>query len=302
MVKAIGCKPIVARRRRFESYFLHKILILKMILKLYTPITPTLRHKISVDRSFLWKGRPIKYLTQYINKTGGRNNLGRITSYHIGGGHKRLYRNIDFNRNIIGIPAIIVRLEYDPNRSSFIALICYKNGILSYIIAPSNVKIGDIIYSDNKIGHHLGNNVEIKDMLVGSVIHNVEIKPGNGSQIARSAGTYCVIVSKNTSGYAMLKLNSGELRMVPLLCKATLGICSNLDHKNESHGKAGYTRWIGRRPTVRGVAMNPIDHPHGGGEGKTSGGRCSVTPWGKLTKGKKTVTANKNKLIVKRIN
>ena len=273
-----------------------------MTLKLYSPITPTLRHKVSLDTSFLWKGRPVKYLTQYIAKTGGRNNLGRITSYHIGGGHRRIYRNIDFVRNIINIPAIVVRIEYDPNRSSHIALICYNNGILSYIVCTNTLKVGDILYSNNNKGYYIGNNTEIKDMLVGSIIHNVELLPGKGAKLARSAGTYCVVISKDTSGYALLRLNSGELRMVPLVCIATLGVCSNLDHKNKSYGKAGYTRWIGRRPIVRGVAMNPVDHPHGGGEGKTSGGRCSVTPWGKLTKGKKTVKFNKNKLIVKRIN
>jgi len=273
-----------------------------MNLKIYQPLTPSLRHKISLDKSFLWKGRPVKYLTQYIHKTGGRNNNGRITSYHIGGGHKRLYRNIDYRRDILNIPGIVIRIEYDPNRTSYIALICYQAGILSYIIAPNNIKIGDIIYSNEISSVHLGTCKEIKDILVGTIIHNVELYPGSGAKLSRSAGSYCTLISKESNGYALLKLSSGELRMVSLLCNGVIGVCSNLEHKNQVYAKAGHTRWLGKKPVVRGVAMNPIDHPHGGGEGKTSGGRCSVTPWGKLTKGKKTVRKIRSKLIIKRIN
>lgn len=271
-----------------------------MALKKFNPITPSLRELIQVDRKELWKGKPFKQLTQGLTKTGGRNNLGRTTSWHKGGGHKRLYRLIDFKRNKFDVFATVERIEYDPNRTSFIALIKFDDGEYSYILAPQKLNIGDKIVSSETADIKIGNSLPLKNIPVGTTLHNVEMKAGKGGQIARAAGSSVDLVGKD-SGYAQLKLRSGELRIVPLECRATIGVLSNPDQKNINLGKAGRSRWLGRRPVVRGVAMNPVDHPHGGGEGKTSGGRHPVTPWGLPTKGKKT-RKNKSttKFIIKR--
>lgn len=271
-----------------------------MALKSFNPITPSLRGLTQVDKSHLHKGAPCKSLTEGLRKTGGRNNLGRITSWHRGGGHKRLYRIVDFKRNKLDIEGQIERIEYDPNRTCFIALVRYSDGEVSYILATEKMKRGDKVVSGNLVDIQDGNTMPLANMPVGTNVHNIEMKPGKGGQMIRAAGAFAQLVGKD-SGYAQLKLRSGELRIVPLECKATIGILSNSDHKNETIGKAGRNRWLGRRPIVRGVAMNPVDHPHGGGEGKTSGGRHPVTPWGKKTKGKKT-RRNKftSKFILKR--
>jgi large subunit ribosomal protein L2 len=272
-----------------------------MALKSFNPITPSLRELVQVDKSALWKGRPHKPLTEGIHKSGGRNNQGRTTMWHRGGGHKRLYRTIDFKRNKFDVHAIVERLEYDPNRTAFIALVKYEDdNSHSYIIAPQKLSVGDKIISSESADIKVGNCLSLKSIPVGTVVHNVEMKPGKGGQLARSAGSSVQLAGKD-SGYAQIKLRSGELRLVPLECLATIGAVSNQDHQNVNYGKAGRMRWLGRRPVVRGVAMNPVDHPHGGGEGKTSGGRHPVTPWGKSTKGKKT-RRNKStsKYIIKR--
>ncbi|HTE36349.1 MAG TPA: 50S ribosomal protein L2 [Reyranella sp.] len=271
-----------------------------MALKTYKPTTPSLRQLVIVDRSGLWKGKPVKALTRGKSEAGGRNNHGHITANHRGGGHKRRLRLVDFKRRKFGVAATVERLEYDPNRSAFIALIKYTDGELSYILAPQRLKAGDEVMSGEKVDIKPGNAMPLANMPVGTIVHNVEMKKGRGGQIARSAGTYVQLVGKD-AGYAQLKLNSGEVRLVPAECLATVGAVSNPDNQNTVAGKAGRTRWLGRRPVVRGVAMNPVDHPHGGGEGKTSGGRHPVTPWGKPTKGKKT-RKNKatDKFIVRR--
>jgi len=271
-----------------------------MALKTYKPITPSLRQLVIVDRSGLWKGKPVKSLTRGKTNTGGRNNHGRITSNHMGGGHKRRLRLVDFKRRKFDVVATVERLEYDPNRSAFIALVKYADGEVSYILAPQRLKAGDQIVSGEKVDIKPGNAMPLANMPVGTIVHNVELKKGRGGQIARSAGTYAQLVGKD-AGYAQIKLNSGELRMVPGECLATVGAVSNPDNQNIVIGKAGRSRWLGIRPTTRGVAMNPVDHPHGGGEGRTSGGRHPVTPWGKPTKGKKT-RKNKptDKLIIRR--
>ncbi|WP_448189888.1 50S ribosomal protein L2 [Azospirillum sp. sgz301742] len=258
-----------------------------MALKQYRPITPSLRQLVIVDRSELWKGKPVKALTEGLTKSGGRNNTGRITARRMGGGHKRVYRLVDFKRRKFDVPATVERLEYDPNRTAFIALIKYADGTLSYILAPQRIKVGDTVISGERTDVKPGNAMPLKNVPVGSIIHNVELKPGKGGQLARSAGTYLQLVGRD-SGYAQLKLPSGEVRLVRSECMATIGAVSNPDQMNINLGKAGRNRWLGQRPAVRGVAMNPIDHPHGGGEGRTSGGRHPVTPWGKPTKGKKT--------------
>lgn len=271
-----------------------------MALKKFNPVTPSQRELIIVDRSELWKGKPEKSLTVGIKNSGGRNNLGRITSWHRGGGHKKKYRLIDFKRNLWDIEATVERIEYDPNRTAFIALIRYDNGDLSYILAPQRLAAGDKVVAGEKADIKPGNALPLKNIPVGTILHNVEMKAGKGGQIARSAGSYVQLVGKD-SGYALLRLRSGEVRLVRAECMATVGAVSNPDHQNVNYGKAGRMRWLGRRPVVRGVAMNPIDHPHGGGEGKTSGGRHPVTPWGKPTKGKRT-RSNKatGKYIVRR--
>ncbi len=258
-----------------------------MALKTFKPTTPGRRQLVMVDRAGLWKGKPVKQLTEGMSKNGGRNNTGRITARRIGGGHKQRYRKIDFKRTKFDVSATIERLEYDPVRSAFIALIKYDDGELSYILAPQRVKAGDKVISGDRADIKPGNAMPMRNIPVGTIIHNVEMKPGKGAQIARSAGAYVQLVGKD-AGYALLRLGSGEQRMVRADCMATIGAVSNPDHKNIKLGKAGRKRWLGKRPSVRGVAMNPIDHPHGGGEGRTSGGRHPVTPWGKPTKGKRT--------------
>ncbi len=258
-----------------------------MALRSYQPTTPGQRGLVLIDRSELWKGRPVKALTEGLTKTGGRNNLGRITIWQRGGGAKRLYRRIDFKRRKFDVPATVERIEYDPNRSGFIALIRYSDGELSYILAPQRLAVGDTVISGAKVDVKPGNAMPLSAMPIGTIVHNVELKPGKGGQLARAAGTYAQFVGRD-GGYAQLRLSSGEVRVVRQECMATVGAVSNPDHANQNLGKAGRSRHLGRRPHVRGVAMNPIDHPHGGGEGKTSGGRHPVTPWGKDTKGTKT--------------
>jgi large subunit ribosomal protein L2 len=258
-----------------------------MALKSFKPVTPSMRQLVIVDRSELWKGKPEKALTEGLRKTGGRNNHGHVTSWQRGGGHKRRYRIVDFKRRKYDQPATVERLEYDPNRTAFIALIPYEDGELSYILAPQRLKAGDTVISGNKVDVKPGNAMPLKNIPVGTIVHNVEMKIGKGGQLARSAGTYVQLVGRD-QGMALLRLSSGEVRMVQSDCMATIGAVSNPDEQNIVIGKAGRSRWLGKRPHVRGVAMNPIDHPHGGGEGRTSGGRHPVTPWGISTKGKKT--------------
>ena len=271
-----------------------------MALKTYNPTTPGRRGLVLVDRAELWKGKPEKSLTEGLRNKGGRNNNGRITARRRGGGHKRRYRIIDFKRLKHDVEATVLRLEYDPNRTAFIALIKYADGELSYILAPQRLREGDKIISGDTVDIKPGNAMPMQNIPVGTIIHNVEMKVGKGGQIARSAGTYAQIIGKD-QGYAQLRLNSGELRMVRAECMATVGAVSNPDQQNIKLGKAGRKRWLGKRPSVRGVAMNPIDHPHGGGEGRTSGGRHPVTPWGKPTKGKKTRSNKKtDRLIMRR--
>jgi len=271
-----------------------------MALKNYNPTTPSQRHLVTVDRSELWKGKPVKALTEGLREKGGRNNSGRITMRRRGGGHKQRYRIIDFKRTKLDVAATVERLEYDPNRSAFIALIEYPDGEKSYILAPQRLRPGDKVVSGERVDVKPGNAMPLRNMPPGTIVHNVEMKPGKGGQIARSAGTYVQLVGRD-QGYALLRLSSGELRLVRGECRATIGAVSNPDHQNIVIGKAGRNRWLGHRPSVRGVAMNPIDHPHGGGEGRTSGGRHPVTPWGKPTKGKKTrMNKATDRLIVRR--
>ena len=268
-----------------------------MALKTFKPVTNAQRQLVLVDRSGLHKGPPVKPLTQGQKRPGGRNNLGRITVRWQGGGHKQSYRIIDFKRGRHDQPATVERLEYDPNRTSFIALIKYRNGDLSYIIAPQRLATGDVVMSGDRVDVKPGNAMPLGAMPVGTIVHNVEMKPGKGGQIARAAGTYAQYLGRD-AGYALMRLNSGEVRRVLLNCRATVGAVSNPDHMNEVLSKAGRNVWRNRRPAVRGTAMNPIDHPHGGGEGRTKGGRHPVTPWGKPTKGAKT---RKNKRTTRNI-
>ena len=258
-----------------------------MALKQHKPTTPGRRGLVLVDRSALWKGKPEKSLTSGLHKNGGRNNTGRITARRRGGGHKRRYREVDFKRTKFDMPATVERLEYDPNRTAFIALIRYEDGEISYILAPQRLNVGNVVVAGVKADIKPGNAMPLANIPVGTIIHNVEMKQGKGGQIARAAGTYVQLVGKD-QGYAQIKLSSGELRMVRAECMATIGAVSNSDKARIKLGKAGRKRWLGKRPSVRGVVMNPIDHPHGGGEGRTSGGRHPVTPWGKPTKGKRT--------------
>jgi large subunit ribosomal protein L2 len=260
-----------------------------MALKQYRPITPSLRQLVIVDRSELYKGKPVKALTEGLSKSGGRNNTGRITARRMGGGHKRVYRLVDFKRRKFDVPATVERLEYDPNRTAFIALIKYADGELAYILAPQRLKVGDEVIASEKVDVKPGNAAPLSGLPIGTIIHNVELKPLKGGQMARSAGAYAQLVGRD-GGYAQIRLGSGELRMVLDTCMATVGAVSNQDHMNQVLGKAGRVRHMGFRPHVRGVAMNPVDHPHGGGEGRTSGGRHPVTPAGKPTKGAKTRT------------
>ena len=270
-----------------------------MPLKKFRPNTPGTRGLTLVDKKGLWTGKPVKSLTAGLSKKGGRNNTGRITMRRKGGGHKAKYRIVDFKRNNTE-SATVDRIEYDPNRSSYIALITYTDGTKSYILAPKDLKAGDQVISGEKKEIRIGNCMPMSDIPVGIDIHNIELKIGSGAQLARSAGSSTQIVGKS-DGYVALKLPSGEQRKVREECRATIGVLSNIDKKNQKLGKAGRKRWLGVRPSVRGVAMNPIDHPHGGGEGKTSGGRDPVTPWGKPTKGKKTRNNKRtDKFIIKR--
>ncbi|HIC29944.1 MAG TPA: 50S ribosomal protein L2 [Rhodospirillales bacterium] len=271
-----------------------------MALKSFNPTTPGRRGLVLVDRSGLWKGKPERSLTEGLKSMGGRNNHGRITARRRGGGHKRRYRIIDFKRLKYDMEATVERLEYDPNRTAFIALVKYSDGDLSYILAPQRLRAGDKVISGKAVDIKPGNAMPMQSIPVGTIIHNIEMKVGKGGQIARSAGTYAQIIGKD-QGYAQLRLSSGELRLVRAECMATIGAVSNPDQQNIKLGKAGRKRWLGKRPQVRGVAMNPIDHPHGGGEGRTSGGRHPVTPWGKPTKGKRTRSNKKtDRLIMRR--
>jgi large subunit ribosomal protein L2 len=258
-----------------------------MALKTYNPTTASQRQLVTVSRASLHKGKPVKALTEGLTGSGGRNNAGRMTARRRGGGHKRTYRIIDFKRNKLDVQAVVERLEYDPNRSAFIALVRYDDGDRAYILAPQRVGPGDKVVAAERADIRPGNAMPLKAMPVGTIVHNIEMKPGKGGQVARAAGAYAQYVGRD-QGYAILKLNSGEQRRVHQDCMATVGAVSNSDHSNINIGKAGRNRWLGRRPSVRGVAMNPIDHPHGGGEGRSSGGRHPVTPWGKPTKGKRT--------------
>jgi large subunit ribosomal protein L2 len=258
-----------------------------MALKHFNPTSPSRRELVLVDKSELHKGKPEKSLVSGLTKSGGRGGNGRIAVRFRGGGAKRLYRTIDFKRRKFGVVATVERLEYDPNRTAFIAFIRYADGEIAYILAPQRLKVGDNVIADEKVDVKPGNAAPLRGLPIGAIIHNIEMKPEKGGQIARSAGTYAQLVGRD-AGYAQIRLGSGELRMVPDGCMATVGAVSNPDHMNENLGKAGRVRHMGRRPHVRGVAMNPVDHPHGGGEGRTSGGRHPVTPWGKPTKGRKT--------------
>ncbi|ANB32818.1 large subunit ribosomal protein L2 [Rhodovulum sulfidophilum] len=258
-----------------------------MALKSYKPTTPGQRGLVLIDRSELWKGRPVKTLTEGLTKSGGRNNAGRITARRRGGGAKRLYRIVDFKRTKLDVGGAVERIEYDPNRTAFIALIRYEDGELAYILAPQRLAVGDKVVASKKADVKPGNAMPFTGLPIGTIVHNVELKPGKGGQIARAAGTYAQFVGRD-GGYAQIRLSSGELRLVRQECMATVGAVSNPDNSNQNIGKAGRNRHLGKRPSVRGVVMNPIDHPHGGGEGRTSGGRHPVTPWGKPTKGAKT--------------
>jgi large subunit ribosomal protein L2 len=272
-----------------------------MALKVYKPNTPGQRGLVQVDRRQLHKGKPVKELTEGLKKSGGRNANGRVTARHIGGGHKRRYRLVDFKRRKFDVAATVERLEYDPNRSSFIALLKYEDGEQAYILAPQRLQPGDKVVAGDRVDIKPGNAMPLQNIPVGTIVHNVEMRSGAGGKLARSAGTYVQLIGKD-QGYAQLRLTSGEMRMVRGECMATIGAVSNPDHQNIKLGKAGRSRWKGHRPAVRGVAMNPVDHPHGGGEGRTSGGRHPVSPWGKPTKGARTRNKKKrsDSLIIAR--
>ena len=270
-----------------------------MAMKNFNPVTPSLRGTVLIDRRDLWKGKPVKGLTEGKHSTGGRNNHGRITSFFRGGGHKKTYRIVDFKRRRADVPAVVERIEYDPNRTAFIALLKYQDGELAYILAPQRLKTGDNVISGARVDIKPGNAMPLGAIPVGTIVHNIELKPGAGGKIARAAGQYAQLVGKD-AGYAQIKLMSGELRMVRGECMGTVGAVSNADNSNQHLGKAGRNRWLGRKPHNRGVVMNPVDHPHGGGEGRTSGGRHPVTPWGKPTKGYKTrVNKRTDRLIIR---
>jgi len=268
-----------------------------MTLKILKPTTPGQRGTVLVSKSHLWKGDPYKALLKPQKSTGGRNNQGRITSRRMGGGVKRKYRIIDFKRNKFDVMAEVIRNEYDPNRSAFISLVKYEDGEFNYILSPQKTNIGDKVISGQNVDIKEGNCLPLKNIPVGTNVHNIELKPGAGGQLARSAGTSAQIISKEDL-YVQLKLVSSEIRLVNKNCLATIGVVSNADNKNTKLGKAGRKRYLGFRPKVRGVVMNPVDHPHGGGEGRTSGGRHPVTPWGKPTKGKKTRTNKKTSVFI----
>ena len=272
-----------------------------MALKQFKPVTPSLRGTVLVNKSELWKGKPVKQLTEGKSHSGGRNNHGRTTVRFRGGGHKQSYRYVDFKRRTkFNVPATVERFEYDPNRTAWIALLKYEDGELAYIIAPQRLKAGDQVIAGERVDIKPGNAMPLASIPVGTIVHALEMKPGAGAKIARSAGTYCQLVGKD-AGYAQVKLMSGEVRLLRAECLATIGAVSNPDNSNQQLGKAGRRRWMGFRPHNRGVVMNPVDHPHGGGEGRTSGGRHPVTPWGKPTKGYKTRTNKRtDRLIVRR--
>ena len=258
-----------------------------MALKAYKPSSPAQRGLVMIDRAELWKGAPVKSLTRGLSASGGRNHKGRITARHRGGRHKRVFREIDFKRRKFDVPSTVERIEYDPNRSAHIALIKYETGELSYILAPQRLRAGDQVIAGTHVDVKPGNAMPLEHMLIGTIIHNIEMKPGKGGQLARSAGAYAQLVGRD-GDYAIIRLKSSEQRLIHMKCMASVGAVSNPDHGNQKFAKAGRMRWRGFRPHVRGVAMNPVDHPHGGGEGKSSGGRHPVTPWGKSTKGKRT--------------
>ena len=273
-----------------------------MALKKFNPTTPGQRQLVMVDRSALYKGKPVKALTEGKNSTGGRNSNGRITVRFRGGGHKKAYRLVDFKRDKVDVAAVVERLEYDPNRTAFIALVKYADGEQAYILAPQRLAVGDTVIAGSHVDVKPGNVMPLGNMPIGTIVHNIEMKIGKGGQLARSAGTYAQLVGRDQD-YVIVRLNSGEQRLVHGRCRGTIGAVSNPDHMNISIGKAGRTRWMGWRPHNRGVVMNPIDHPHGGGEGRTSGGRHPVTPWGKPTKGYKTRhNKSTDRLIVRRRN
>jgi large subunit ribosomal protein L2 len=268
-----------------------------MTLKILKPTTPGQRGTVLVSKSHLWQGEPYKKLVQPLHSTGGRNNQGRITSRRMGGRVKRRYRVIDFKRNKFDMFAEVIRIEYDPNRSAFISLIKYEDGEFRYIISPQKIKIGDKVISSETAEIKEGNCLPLKNIPIGANVHNIGLKVGAGGQLARSAGSSAQIISKEDL-YIQLRLASGEIRLINKNCLATVGIVSNADNKNIKLGKAGRKRYLGFRPKVRGVVMNPVDHPHGGGEGRTSGGRHPVTPWGQPTKGKRTRTNKKTNLFI----
>ncbi len=272
-----------------------------MALKSFRPITPTQRYKTVSTFEEVTSTTPEKSLLRPLKEKAGRNNTGRITMRRRGGGHKRMYRIIDFKRNKDGIPAKVATIEYDPNRSARIALLFYVDGEKRYILAPNGLKVGDTVLSGENAEFKVGHVLPLERIPLGSELHNIELKPGAGGQLVRGAGTVARLMAKE-GDYATVKLPSGEVRMIRKVCRATIGQVGNLDHSNITLGKAGRSRWLGRRPKVRGVVMNPIDHPHGGGEGKTSGGRHPVSPWGVQTKGYKTRSKRKksNDLIVKK--
>ena len=271
-----------------------------MSLKTFKSYTKSTRGTVLVNRKGLWKGKPLKSLTAGSHSTGGRNNLGRITSRHKGAGHKQKYRQIDFHRRKDDISAVIERLEYDPNRSAFLALVKYEDGVMNYILAPNKIKIGDKIISGKGKEIKIGNCMPLSDIPTGTDIHNIELTPNGGGKLVRSAGASAQI-SGTDDNYCIIKLQSGEIRKIINTARATIGTVSNSDHQNIKIGKAGRNRWKGIRPQSRGVVMNPVDHPHGGGEGKTSGGRDPVSPWGQSAKGLKTRTNKKtDKYIISR--
>ena len=270
-----------------------------MALKSFNPTSPARRGLVLIDRSSLHKGGPVKHLTEGLKKSGGRNNMGHATSRGIGGGHKQRYRIVDFKRRLWDVAGTVERLEYDPNRTAFLALVKYPDASVAYILAPQRLAPGDQVIAGKKVDVKPGNAMEIGQMPVGTIVHNVELKPGKGGQLARSAGTFIQVVGRDR-GMVIIRLNSGEQRYVPSTCMASVGAVSNPDNSNQYFAKAGRARWMGSRPMSRGVAKNPVDHPHGGGEGRTSGGRHPVTPWGKPTKGAKT-RSNKStdKMIIR---
>ena len=270
-----------------------------MALKKFNPRTPGQRQLVIVDRSDLWKGKPVKTLTEGLSGSGGRNNAGRITARRRGGGHKRTYRMVDFKRRKFDVTGNVERIEYDPNRTAFIALIKYSDGELSYILAPQRLTAGDSVVSGESTDVKPGNAMLLRSVPIGTIVHNIEMKPEKGAQIARSAGAYAQLVGRD-GPYAILRLKSGEQRLIHGECMASIGAVSNPDNSNTNKGKAGRNRWLGKRPSVRGVAMNPVDHPHGGGEGRTSGGRHPVSPWGKPTKGKRTRTSTTSDKFIMR--